>query len=182
MPSRRSVSACFNLGASGVARDRESSRSRSVSTDAMSPDCGCVPGSLRQPATCVSRRTDTFGFDRRHAPETQTLSLRWLAAKREFSRSVRQSRPTARQRRCRAARSATLHRSRRSRRPSGRGSGSALRGSSNGRASGGRIADEKRMRSDPSLTLTPDSARQPDRCRSCELSGGCWPQTRPPAP
>jgi hypothetical protein len=183
MPSRRSVSACFNLGASGVARDRESSRSRSASTDAMSPDCGCVPGSLRQPATCVSRRTDTFGFDRRHAPETQTLSLRWLAAKREFSRSVRQSRPTARQRRCRAARSAP-HRSRRSRRPSGRGSGSALRGSS----TGARRAAESPTKSgcDPTLhrhgRARADSAQQPDRCRSCELSGGCWPQTRPPAP
>jgi hypothetical protein len=26
------------------------------------------------------------------------------------------------------------------------------------------------------------SAPRPDRRRSCELSGGCWPQTRPPAP
>jgi hypothetical protein len=180
MPSRRSVSACFNLGASGVARDRESSRSRSVSTDAMSPDCGCVPGSLRQPATCVSRRTDTFGFDRRHAPETQTLSLRWLAAKREFSRSVRQSRPTARQRRCRAA----PHRSRRSRRPSGRGSGSALRGSSNGRASGGRIADEKRMRSDPSLTRSRTRGqRAPNRTDAVmRIIGRMSAANSPPAP
>jgi hypothetical protein len=54
---------------------------------APSPQTRCLPivdafpDPFRSPATCVSRRTDTLGFDRRHAPETQTLSLRWLAAK-----------------------------------------------------------------------------------------------------
>jgi hypothetical protein len=37
----------------------ESSQSCTASTDAMSPDCRCVPGSLRSPATCVSERADT---------------------------------------------------------------------------------------------------------------------------
>ena len=185
MPSRRSVSACFNLEASVVARDRESSRSCSASTDAMSPDCGCVPGSLPQPRHLRQWwRADTLGFDRRHASgDFRRCSC--AGSRRNVPAFLNFRAPSDSRGRLPASvvaeqRDQRLNRSRRSRRPSGRGSGSALRGSS----TGARRAAELPTKSgcDPTLHRHgqhADSAQQPDRCHA-NYREDVGRKTRPP--